>query len=310
MNIKSIYNKQSLNNTINSDMDGQYGITLIIPTDNDNEFINVKGILKEAISFNVDATWSTLGLEGVIDNIMSSNPILAGIDTVLDVTNLASGRSFTNTGLFSKLFYKNSGRLSLSPSFRVFDSNNTGICTAMAIYLTSLCIPSINTSDKSQSFDLSPVGEIGLKVAKKFIEASETAANSVDEEGNPDIVRRAFAGPAKQLGGSIAKGTKEIGESNAYWSNAPSSIGIKIGNWLDVIDVVVTNVSVNFSYECSYAGPLWVDVSLKCETRENLAYDENGDIPRLRMNSTSKRVTLKNNGRTGVGTGFGSSNKR
>lgn len=272
MNVKSIYNKQSIIDAVSTDESkfGQYAIKISSPS-----LGNITGILKEAINFSVDATWDKLGLEGIIDSIMSSNAILGAIDTALDITNLASGSSFTNTGIFSKLFYKNSGRLSISPSFRIFDFAGNGVCTRAVTTLTALCIPKVKN-----------VNTLPLQEATNVASALVTSAGSVAKDNRiiKEVVRNA------------QEGLKKIGESNANWSNAPDPVKIQIGKWLIIDQAVVENVSFNFSYECTEAGPMWVDIGMKLSSIENIYIDPDGSLAQVKVGDTDKgRVTIKNN---------------
>lgn len=270
---KSLYNKQSIIDAVNTDASkfGQYAIKIVSPS-----LGTIAGILKEAINFSVDASWSTLGLEGVIDAIMSSNGILNAIDTALDVTNLASGSSFTNTGIFSKLFYKNSGRLGISPSFRIFDFGGTGICTRAVTTLTALCIPKIQEG-KSVSLE------------EATSNASELVTSAASFAKDSKIVQ--------EVAENAKTGLKRIGDSSANWSNAPDPVSIQIGNWLIIDQAVVQNVSFNFSYECTDSGPVWVDISMKLESIENIYIDTDGSLAQVKIGDTLNkgRVTIKNN---------------
>ena len=148
MKTNSLYNTKSIADAVNRKNMGQYGITIIATygkPPNDRR-ININGILKEAIGLNTEANWTTLPLANIIQDIMASNPLLKTLDNLVEAGNQLAGSSFVNTGIFSKLFYKNSGRLGISPSFRVFDYNGDGLCTRVATVLASLCIPTVGNS--------------------------------------------------------------------------------------------------------------------------------------------------------------------
>lgn len=284
MNVKSIYNKQSIIDAVSTDESkfGQYAIKISSPS-----LGNITGILKEAINFSVDASWATLGLEGVIDSIMSSNGLLNAVDTYFDITNLASGSSFSNTGIFSKLFYKNSGRLSISPSFRIFDFAGNGICTQAVTTLTALCIPKVKEGDQ---ISLQKIGDAGVRGLNK---GQDIAKNIPIGDGASSV------NDLPLVAGSFDRGrigAKKIGESTANWSNAPDPVKIQIGKWLIIDQAVVENVSFNFSYECTEAGPMWVDIGMKLSSIENIYIDPDGSLAQVKVGDTDKgRVTIKNN---------------
>ena len=276
MNFKSLYGKQAITDAIDS-TNGQYGITIeaYIGKSPNMTMIPIKGILKESISFGVNANWSTLGLESIIQSIAGSNPILGAIDTFVDVANAGAGSSFTNTGIFTKLFYKNSGRLSISPTFRVFDYNGSGICTRVASVLSSLCVPTIG--DKIELSD----------AANTLIKTK----NDVMTALSADITKAPTA--VQHLNQNVDIAIRAIGDSNANWSDAPNPVNIKIGQWLSIQKAVVEDVSFTFSYDSTDAGPLWVDVAMKLETIENLAIDKNGNLQQIQIgNSQNTRVQI------------------
>lgn len=264
---KSLYGKQSVVNAVTSNISqkqmGQYGIKIKSPT-----LGEIDGILKDPIGFGVEANWQTLGLEGIIDSVMASNGILKTIDTVVDAANLAAGSSFTNTGLFSKLFYKNSGRLGISPTFRIFDFNGSGICTVAATRLMALCIPSIK-----KSLDIEPI----ISNAEDLIRKGEEEGKKVPIAKQLIEAKNKFleTETGKQMTSVYQKGRDSLASTQANWSDAPSPVSIQIGNWLTITQAVVQSVNCQFSFECTDAGPMYVDVSMKLDTIENLAIGSN-----------------------------------
>jgi hypothetical protein len=273
---KALYNKQSILDAISSE-NGQYGITILATLGKGKDAIQVpiKGILKDQISFGVEANWETLPLENIIQSVMSSNPILHAVDTLIDIANLGSGSSFVNTGIFSKLFYKNSGRLEISPNFRIFDHNGSGICTQAATILSALCIPTIG-----ESIPLKDASDNLMKVVNSGLDLVGVDKNKL-------------TGPGQQLYQNVNSTAKTVGASAANWSNSPNPVSIRLGKWLTIKEAVITSVNNSFSYECTDAGPIYLDVSLRLRTIENLAIDKSGNLQQVRIgSSTNTRVNI------------------
>jgi hypothetical protein len=272
MNVKSLYNKQSIQDSINSEK-GQYGITLLctLGKGKDKQQMRINGILKEPLSTSIEASWQTLSLESIIQSIASSNPFLGAIDTAIDFANAAAGSSFINSGIFSRLFYKNSGRMGIAPVMRVFDYNGDGICTRVATVLNSLCIPT-NVDTLNLSEPISRIKQLGDDASK---------AVGFDINKAPRVVQR-----EAQV---INQGLDNIASSTANWSDSPNPLSIRIGNWLTIREAVLESVQCSFSYECSDNGPIYADFSMKFETIENLAIGTDGNIKQITLGTSLEK---------------------
>jgi hypothetical protein len=298
-NKKMLYDTSSIINAISS-KGGQYGIT-IIATIGTTE-IPIRGILKDAISFGVDANWSELTLENIIESIATSNPLLQAVNTYLDFTNAVAGSSFVNTGIFSRLFYKASGRLEIAPNFRVFDFDASGICGNVAKVLSSLCIPTIKESTTGKKFaeDVVDISKdiltsmdipVNTGPAEQLIQNAKAAVYKIqNNKKTPSVLKHIIQNSEKTF--------DILANGSINWTDAPNPVSISIGNWLTLKQAVITSTNFAFSYECTKAGPIYVDVALKLRTLENLAIGTNGDLQQIKIGGDgNSRVSINGSNR-------------
>lgn len=310
--LRSIYNKQSYDNAINPKKQGQYGITFSInPTnslDPDYKPIQVTGILKESIGWSVNANWGETGtFKDIIQQIATSNPVLGTLNSFVDTVNDLSGRSFVNSGLFTRKFYKTGSDLSISPSFRVMDFDNSGDPINAALLFTSMCLPrrKESASDKVVSEQLeAPATALGT-----FMDAAGTKLiESADKLKLPiarlvgDAVGKGITG----LGNTTKSIPRNLAGTSLNWTMQPETVDVQVGSWLSISGMVLLDVSVKYSTEMTTAGPLYADFDLKLATRENLTFNDNGQIDQLKMNTNGEvGVEGASNAHTGTSRVFG-----
>jgi hypothetical protein len=303
---KSIFHKESYSNAIDKSKGGQYGIKFYVNTAGgitNNRSTTIEGILKESIKWGVNATWDAAGLNGVISAIASSNPVLDTIDKGLDFMNGVTGRSFTNTGIFTRKFYSQSGDLKISPSFRVMDFNNEGLPVSAALIFSSLCIPKKN----GQSLNILP--DSAANTAKEGVDNLKNAALKItaptdsggaDKESNTENSKGIIPNVVNALSDQAKDTIDVFRNQKANWSVSPSTVDIDIGGWLSITDMVLTDVGVEFSMETSVNGPIYADFNLTLVTRENLVLNEDGTMDQISMSGLST-LDKNNTGRVSYG---------
>jgi len=296
---RTLFSAVTFANTIDPDKGGQYGIHIKCNPTGKKELHNtsdIYGILNDNISFNVTATWDVIGLDNLITSVVGSNPILEGINGVINVGNELGGRSFENTGLFTRLFYKNSGYLEIMPKMRVFDFNNNGLPLQAAMIFASLCIPKQADSLFTINMTKEQIDNAGSRVGG-------TARDLL----TPLIGEKNAATAGYGLNNLTTGAANGINGTTINWSNSPDTIDVEIGNWLTLTDMVLINVTTNFSYEMTAAGPLYADFQLSLKSREALMLDKNGELSQARINggmNVGNRVSFSStNGFQGVGDG-------
>lgn len=273
----SIYDKTSYNKALDPKKLGQYGITFNVNpnggTNDADKPVAITGILNKAISWGVKAEWEQKNLLGALNALVPVGGLLADLDTAFDLYSEYAGRSIENSGLFTRKFYKSSGDLTLNPSFRVFDFKNEGLPISAGLIFTSLCLPK---RKDSASF------AAGGTIQKVGTNGSNLAGVGVDT-----VVAAGFV--STDTGNSIKTGvndsvqtlTQNFGDTRINWTTQPATVDVKIGAWLKISAMVLTNVSVSYSMEMTNNGPLYADFDLTLVTRENLTFNDNGEIDQI-----------------------------
>ena len=283
---KSIYNLNSYSNAVDTKAKGQYGITFKCNpqggTKDIDKPLTIDGILNSAISWGVTADWGKNELlQGILGAVATSNPIFSALNAATTVTNDFSGDSYTNTGLFTRKYYNNSGDLTITPSFRVFDFYNTGSPIIAGLLFTSLCLPK-RREGKGNSYEFDQdTAEVIKKNSLVIKGAASKAASSMGQDSTP--VGGAVQDYIHNSSDSFNRGVDNIVGSKINWSVAPSTVDVTIGTWLTIINMVLTKVDVKYSLEMTNAGPLYADFDLSLVTRENLTFNEQGTIDQLQL---------------------------
>lgn len=271
----SLFTKVTFAQAIDPKSGGQYGILIKCNPSGNKENHNmtkVYGILNDSIAWNVTATWDNIGLDSIITSVVGSNPILEAANGIVNFANQLGGRSFENTGLFTRLFYKNSGYLEIMPKLRVFDFENKGLPLQAAMIFSSLCIP--KQADKM--FDLS--------ISKETIDNLGITAGGTTRDVLKPVMGEENATTAGYAVNKLVTGALDgINNTTINWSNSPDTVDVEIGNWLKLTDMVLINVTTNFSYEMTDNGPMYVDFTLTLKSREALMLTDNGELSQVKI---------------------------
>lgn len=312
---KTLFDTSNLINATDNTKGGQHGISLYVTPfgnkkSNNRHSLKIDGILKNSIDWSVNANWENINPSSILSSIAGSNPLLEALDTGVDLLFAAGGTSYTNTGLFTRKYYKQSGYLSIKPSFRIFDYDNRGTPIQMGLILSSLCLATI---DPKASMELitpenSPaIQAIGGKVIDTTVgTVTNTAAVIVDTiEGN-----KTTGASTKTTIGDFAKNTGEVMKKSlnaavvglegarVSVSNGPDTVIIEIGNWLRLTDMVVDSVNITYSEQMTDMGPLYADIDIALSSLETMAFNEDGTISQMQLTTNlnnSNRVSFTDN---------------
>jgi hypothetical protein len=232
---------------------GPYGI-LIEPIKSrigsDNVDTGVVGVLKNNVSFSLNAEWETLGLDSIIGGMIPFSNVLGNAVRAGDVT--------FNGGLLSEKYFSKSGYLELSPEFRVIDSNDEGIPTKTAMVLFAMSLP--KTSEKTTIREFSTVLNANSPLNKGI--------NFINEklEG---LSKSEFRG-IRTVAGAVNEGVNRSVDGDLNLTSSPKPVTVKIGTFMSLDDMVVESVDVNFSREMTKAGPLYADFTVKLSSMRTI----------------------------------------
>lgn len=233
---------------------------------------SVTGILKNQVEFSVAADWDTLGIDSMIGDLVANNKIIKNIQGVGSFAMKAGGASLTNTGLVTRKFYKKGGYLEITPEFRILDWNSDGVTKQAAMALMSMALPRKNQSSSIEKI-FGGVYNSGKKILKKssiFNVIEGFVSKAMDSALRSDT--QIISVTAK----TAKRGATELTQGQVNLTEAPVPVTVIIGNWFQHTDMVITNVSVNFSQEMTRSGPLYVDLSVQLSSREAMVLTEDG----------------------------------
>jgi len=272
----------------NASVDGPYSIR-IAPTGGraftETPDIEIVGILKNNINFNVAAEWSTLGLDSMVSDLMGNNPILNAIQKGGSALARTGGTSLTAAGLVTKKFYKGGGGyLSIQPEFRVLDWENTGEVWAQFLALMTSVLPRSHRNIKIADF----LNDIKDK-------SPDSIAAMIIKYGGEAFRKVATGALGESVGGDLSDNFQhslsELGEGSLNLTESPSPVSVQIGNWFKHDDMVIESVSFDMSDKMTTDGPLFMDVSLTLSSREAMVLTRGGiDNMSFGTKSGGKRV--------------------
>lgn len=248
----------------------------------------ITGVMKDHLSFNIDATWTTLGQVG--GSILPGG-ISKGYGAVGGALNIAGAASI-GAAFASKKIYQQSGYLTIKPNIRVVDWNGVGQPILSAIILMYYSTPKdwLTPEDFMGAADvmlenLKPLvdvvidktPDVGKKivncVATEGLKAGKQIYNAVSNLSKkiPDNVQKEVAGAVDagtEVVGNFVKTVAEDADDLATLRSSPVPLTVEIGQYFNRSDMIIENVEFEFSKEMTKSGPLFVDISLNLSSRK------------------------------------------
>jgi hypothetical protein len=267
---------------------------------------SIVSLLLEQITYNITADWTGNGgtfskLAGDLDSYVNG------------VIN--TGVGFNWVGSATRKYYNGGSTIAVNVKIRLVEgdfldklriasingklTSRTPVVTQMA-HLNAMALPSI----------IAKFDEIASMV-KSFREATQeegdsdstAAEENTDAEDDPNdetkikeknnTVRNnliALGGKAVDTGEAVFAGATETLENTDFTvANNPGTVRLYVGNWFNITEGVVTSITFTPSRELTINGPLYCDVQLQIETRENPFIGKNGD-GQLTMGTASLSV--------------------
>jgi hypothetical protein len=313
---QSIFTQDAYAKAIGNDAHNGYAVLKISPKSNEftgRKDAEIKGVIKNNLQFNIEATWTELGgVAGMVPDI----PILKGaVEAIEGFGNTSRfqqsmGLADRGTKFSSKKIYSRSGFLEIKPEMRIINWNggimNSPIVAAML--LANYCIPA-NAPEGYMKLWNEVVGEkitnyvqtLGNEVIEKF-EGIVAAGKTGQDTNFMDKVKTLLAEGAR----GSAEGIKEAFESyddNMVLKASPTPVCVKIGNYFSHPDMIITNVQFTMSKEMTENGPLYIDVEISLSSRRCI---DNIDYIGMQLPNLGQRVIMDSIKRRGSvnATGF------
>jgi len=236
----------------------QFGNSGINPAIMTQLQIPVYGILKDEFTYSLASEWETIELPSILD-----------VKAFADMVAYTGGGSIGSVARSEK-FWKRSGDIKLNPTFRILDVEGNGAAIKMVHILLLM------------------TASVGSQTVEGLAGAVDTLAGGVQDIANTLAGTLQGAGDASGAtglaAGAITIGTTYIEVAGAglgkFLKNAkdfatlracPPPVDVQIGKLFRHKDMVITELSVVFSKECTAAGPIWADVTLALVTRKIIA---------------------------------------
>ncbi len=281
---KSLFSKKSYKDAVDKWVEpGAYGITIIpnINSDVESGYLTLIGVMSEAISINMDPEWDTLNLASMVSNF----PVMEKIFNLASAPMAAIGVSINNAGLTTEKFFVKGSYLQIDPTFKVVNWNDDGAPLKAAFLLLSLCVPRKNYIGESAS-DI--YGSLKSKIAE--MPGGDTLIKSLEVlEGvytkGSQITRGVRNWASDKLNGG--KDLTQI-SSNMMLTNAPPTVYVNLGNYFTHPEMIIENVSIEFSKQMTKTGPLFVEfkTTLSSKTMPIMDGEDKYGVG-LKLNSTN-----------------------
>ena len=286
------------NNILNGE-DSQYRVKITSGQINSE----VIGLLTNNLSFNLDAKWEASNiLESVVSNFNITKKLYEYSTMMSQYAGYADP---SKIGLSSKKLYQNSGYLDIPINFRVVDWQEDGTTMFSTYVLAAMCLPK-RMGDKSlKDLIISLTGQI-FRLIKNEGDGKEKQERVLNSWGK--LMNKI----GSTLGGSIVEGFNNLAGADAsaiverffsmvsdpqfaVLASSPHPVMIEIGNYFKHSDMVIENLGVEFSKQCTSLGPLYVDFSIKASSRKAILLNTDGENSEPELGFTVKGKRVINN---------------
>lgn len=208
----------------------------------------VYGVLISDFTYSLQSEWEAVQLPAILD--MRSFADLAVID----------GHGEIGAVTRTQKYWKRSGDIKISPTFRILDVDGDGralhYVNMLLLMSTSVASKEMVTNGNQMLTDASSLVLGATESIKNVMGFDKTSPLGSFAENYIDI-----------SGKAISKLIANATDYNTLRS-APPPVDVQIGKIFSHQDMVITDVSVVFSKECTEAGPIYADVTLQLASRK------------------------------------------
>ena len=261
---RSLFDKTSYSKLQNS-YDGAYSITITFSKD--GNVFEVTGLMNEGLSINVSPEYEDLGMGSVVNNIKLVQAFGDKADSIMAF----SGIRTKSSGFVTKKFYDKSGYLELNPSFRVVNWDGSAQPVTESLALLTACLPSRGSTLKTKIEGT----KLGAKITKN------NAVGKLFQIAS-GVIGETFESAKSAVGGVVNLDT--FGKA-AEVVGSPPEVTVRISNYFYQENMIIEDLSIEFSKEMTASGPLYADIKLKISSSEMMAY-ESGYQDKIGLSST------------------------
>jgi len=242
----------------------------------------MNGILKGGININMSPEWSDLSLGNVVNNFAALEKVVNFVNFPLAV----QGVSYDNAGFMTEKFFSKGGYLEIEPTFDVVNWRGDGAPIVTALFLLNYCVPNISKDyNFGDMYDM--LKSLGSKVLDKIDDltggtlekitgvtkdaAGATGAslsNLVSRSPQEFVNLLEGAGSFfSEVGRDAMGGMNAIGEKELVKTQAPSPVNVKVSNYFNMSNMIITNFGVEFSDKITETGPMKAEFKLTLSSK-------------------------------------------
>jgi hypothetical protein len=288
---KSVFDKSSYKAAIGDTnaADGNNGYAAIrlqpdYPRSNGEEDPPIVGIIqKDGLSFSIEANWQELGGIGAAIFPKTAAFVQGAYDKINNVS-MVMGNADWMAVAASRKIYQKSGYLKINPSIRIVDWKGVGQPIMSSLLLTYYATPSYNevatVAEVLSEFKnaLTFAGMSDKTMEGIVTKSMDVAKSSTEMIGSFD---KSFAGG--RLADQAASTKNQLAglDKDISLRSSPVPLTVAIGNFFKRKDMIVENITFDFSREMTASGPLYVDIALSLSSRKIISsFDDIGiNIP-------------------------------
>lgn len=253
-NVRATLDKDIMTNKNTSN---QY--VLISSVDGDKE--SIKGIMNSDITLSVSADWGVQS-SSITSSVLGDQSIIGKGSDIAEYV----GKSINQVGNITRVVYQGSTDLQMKVDIDVFDSNGDGLVPSFIELLYGFTLPQ---------------QEGKLNVPDKI-------TNAVS---NNDVLDKITTDNVEGSVGTVTGGI--LDDLNIIISKSPKPVNLKIGKWLEMNDMVITDI--NYDISKNYVSlneearknihgdkvPRNATFSISLTTRENIYIDQDGELKNI-----------------------------
>jgi hypothetical protein len=229
---------QSLFDSTSRTLGAEKYYKVIIKRPSTEEYI--EGYMQEGLSLDFSPEYTTLG---------AAIPLLGTVAGKMEALSILESPLMFG-GAHTQKMYNGSSHLGISLKLKVVDETGNGLPIEYARILASWCQPLDFDAFKTDLSD-----KIGT-VTKSLKQATDAGKNVIENYKNKTAMSNIIADLESDASAAL----------NTLTSLTRMALKVKIGDFFESKNFVMTSLSQNFSYEQGLSGPLWIDFDIKLET--------------------------------------------
>ena len=224
----------------------------------------IYGVLTSELTYSIQSEWEPFQLPPILD-----------LNQYADFVVVTGGGEIGAVARSQK-YWRKSGDIKISPSFRILDVNGDGaaIQFVQALLLMTTAVGAQEIDGVKEALDTASgaVMKVGEALVGAIPDAPTPAAGSkgVDPSGGLNVlasIGKTYLSVGTTAISTLIKNASDYGVLRA----CPPPVDVQIGKVFHHPDMVITDLSVVYSKECTAAGPIYADVTLQLVSRKIIA---------------------------------------